>query len=246
MDTCRTFTHRRPTEFSVAPPRPLRPCACSMWLFVRDNGSWSRLDLPGTEWSWKEALIRPERPILLPSEEGRAAGSAIPGSPSSASTGGRFRRIRRPGNHSSVDGACMSKAFLSDSKLGSPRAAAGHLLAAPPIKWGNNRREVSSPKARRASARVSDREDILAGLSEQQRAVARLVTQGLTNPEIAQRLHLSPNTVRNYLSRVMVRLAGIIHGTGRLRSEIREKALLAGETALVECSSDPTRRALPR
>lgn len=66
--------------------------------------------------------------------------------------------------------------------------------------------QVHTPKARSASAELLDREDVLAGLSEQQQEVARLVAQGLTNPEIAERLHLSPHTVRNYLARVMRRL----------------------------------------
>lgn len=64
----------------------------------------------------------------------------------------------------------------------------------------------SDAKGRRASARLLDPENIVAGLTKQQGAVAKLVAQGLTNPEIAARLHLSPHTVRNYLSRVMARL----------------------------------------
>jgi DNA-binding NarL/FixJ family response regulator len=47
---------------------------------------------------------------------------------------------------------------------------------------------------------------VLSALPEQQRNVALLVVAGATNSEIAQRLHLSPHTVRNYLSRIMTRL----------------------------------------
>jgi two-component system response regulator DevR len=48
--------------------------------------------------------------------------------------------------------------------------------------------------------------DPLSGLTEQQRAVAELVALGRTNNEIGSALHLSANTVRNYLSVVMARL----------------------------------------
>jgi two-component system response regulator DevR len=48
--------------------------------------------------------------------------------------------------------------------------------------------------------------DLLLGLTEQQRAVAELVALGRTNSQIAATLHLSANTVRNYLSVVMARL----------------------------------------
>jgi two-component system response regulator DevR len=48
--------------------------------------------------------------------------------------------------------------------------------------------------------------DPLGGLTDQQRAVAELVALGRTNSEIAAALHLSANTVRNYLSVVMARL----------------------------------------
>ncbi len=88
-----------------------------------------------------------------------------------------------------------------------PAAAAGGLaLAAPAVKRGKNARKVSRGRARFASGPFPDPEHVLAGLSKQQRAVAGLVAQGLTNPEIAERLHLSPHTVRNYLARVMGRL----------------------------------------
>ncbi len=49
-------------------------------------------------------------------------------------------------------------------------------------------------------------EDVLAGLTVQQRRVAELVAAGLTNAEIAERLELSVHSVRNYLRRVMRKL----------------------------------------
>lgn len=91
-------------------------------------------------------------------------------------------------------------------KLASPPAARALLLTASSDRQRKNRRRPSRAKARLRSTELPDREEILASLSEQQWAVARLVAQGLTNPDIAERLHLSPHTVRNYLSRVMGRL----------------------------------------
>ena len=45
--------------------------------------------------------------------------------------------------------------------------------------------------------------DPLGSLSDQERQVFDLVGQGLSNPEIADQLHLAPGTVRNYVSRVL-------------------------------------------
>lgn len=44
------------------------------------------------------------------------------------------------------------------------------------------------------------------GLSEQERRVLELVTEGKTNKEIAQVMRLSPKTVKNYLSHVFQKL----------------------------------------
>ncbi len=98
----------------------------------------------------------------------------------------------------------MSTLFASDVKAGSSRSVSTLLLV--PCKAKTKSRTEGSSKARGPSARQPDKTQVVAGLTGQQRAVARLVAQGLTNPEIAERLHLSPHTVRNYLSRVMARL----------------------------------------
>jgi len=44
------------------------------------------------------------------------------------------------------------------------------------------------------------------GLSSQELKVLRLVAEGLTNPEIGARLHLSRHTVKEYLSHAMRKL----------------------------------------
>lgn len=100
----------------------------------------------------------------------------------------------------------MTNLLQARPKPASSRAALPLQIMAPAHKQGKKRRGASRNKARLASAELPDLEDVLTSLSEQQQAVAGLVAQGLTNPEIAERLHLSPHTVRNYLSRVMGRL----------------------------------------
>jgi two-component system, NarL family, response regulator LiaR len=47
---------------------------------------------------------------------------------------------------------------------------------------------------------------IVAELSEREREVLSLLAQGLTNADIAARLHLSEGTVRNYVSAVLTKL----------------------------------------
>ncbi|MFC2030848.1 response regulator [Chloroflexota bacterium] len=42
--------------------------------------------------------------------------------------------------------------------------------------------------------------------TEREMDVLRLLVQGLSNPEIAQRLHLAPGTVRNYVSAILQKL----------------------------------------
>jgi DNA-binding NarL/FixJ family response regulator len=49
-------------------------------------------------------------------------------------------------------------------------------------------------------------EDRLAPLTEQERALLRLLGQGLSNREIGQRLRLAPKTVKNYVSRLLAKL----------------------------------------
>jgi DNA-binding NarL/FixJ family response regulator len=46
----------------------------------------------------------------------------------------------------------------------------------------------------------------VAELSEREREVLSLLARGLTNADIAARLHLSEGTVRNYVSAVLTKL----------------------------------------
>ncbi len=47
---------------------------------------------------------------------------------------------------------------------------------------------------------------LLSDLTEREREVLQLLTQGLSNSEIASRLYLSPGTVRNYVSSILTKL----------------------------------------
>lgn len=48
--------------------------------------------------------------------------------------------------------------------------------------------------------------DHLPGLTPRERVIADLVARGLSNPQIAEQLHLSTKTVANYVSTVMLKL----------------------------------------
>jgi DNA-binding NarL/FixJ family response regulator len=47
---------------------------------------------------------------------------------------------------------------------------------------------------------------LAAELSDREREVLQMITHGLSNTEIAQKLHLSDGTVRNYVSALFVKL----------------------------------------
>ncbi|MFC9355809.1 response regulator [Rhodococcus sp. NPDC057014] len=64
-------------------------------------------------------------------------------------------------------------------------------------------RATSALMSRIRSAR---RDDPLAQLSEQERAVFDLIGEGLTNREIAERLFLAEKTIKNYVSRLLSKL----------------------------------------
>lgn len=53
---------------------------------------------------------------------------------------------------------------------------------------------------------TSQPETALADLTDRERDVLRLIGQGLNNSAIAERLHLAPGTVRNYVSTIIEKL----------------------------------------
>jgi DNA-binding CsgD family transcriptional regulator len=59
-------------------------------------------------------------------------------------------------------------------------------------------------------------------LSEREREVLRLVAHGRTGPEIADELHISPDTARTHVSNAMTKMGA------RSRAQLVAKALGAG------------------
>jgi two-component system response regulator DevR len=91
--------------------------------------------------------------------------------------------------------------YLTLGQLERDEASVGTSLGGV-VDGGRRVRRKAEAHARSGSSQG----DPLDGLTDRQRKVAELVAQGLTNAEIAEELHLSANTVRNYLARVMTRL----------------------------------------
>ncbi|MGL6234199.1 MAG: response regulator transcription factor [Segniliparus sp.] len=52
----------------------------------------------------------------------------------------------------------------------------------------------------------ADQHSPLAGLSEQERTLLELIGEGLTNRQIAERMFLAEKTIKNYVSRLLVKL----------------------------------------
>jgi two-component system, NarL family, response regulator DevR len=57
-----------------------------------------------------------------------------------------------------------------------------------------------------AGQRADGQDDRLALLTDRERAVLRLIGEGLPNREIGERLGLSPKTVKNYVSKLLAKL----------------------------------------
>jgi len=95
-------------------------------------------------------------------------------------------RLELPGGHTALVGMFDS----APDRLGHWELAALRLLA----------RQLSAVTRRLP---VSRRHAALAGLSERQRQVVRLVADGLSNAEIAETLSLAEDSVKKYVSRIL-------------------------------------------
>lgn len=93
------------------------------------------------------------------------------------------------------------EAFLQAVLVGAAGVARRDRLAAALGGDAPRLRDLAAELLDRHGARDTQR--LLAELTPLQRSVAMLVVSGATNSEIAAELHLSPHTVRNYLSRIM-------------------------------------------
>lgn len=97
--------------------------------------------------------------------------------------------------------ATEEEAFLQAVLVGAAGVARSERIAAALRDTSPRLRDLAAELLERHGAR--DTERLLAELTPLQRDVALLVVSGATNGEIARELHLSPHTVRNYLSRIM-------------------------------------------
>ncbi len=78
-----------------------------------------------------------------------------------------------------------------------------------------------------AQSTTSSNPSAVASLSEREREVLRLLTRGFSNKDIAQELHLSQGTVRNYVSAILIKLNV---------SDRTQAAVLALSSGLVDLS----------
>ena len=83
--------------------------------------------------------------------------------------------------------------------------------------------------------RAATASDPLASLTSLERELFALVGEGLTNAEIAERMHLSPGTVRNYVSRLL----------RKLQVERRAQVVALAARRDVERASPSVDRAIP-
>ena len=85
-------------------------------------------------------------------------------------------------------------------------------------------RPYLSPQVQEALARATPQAGDRELLSERERDILRLVRRGLSNPQIAQALALSPNTVRNHLSAIYRKLD--VHSRYEALTIAEERGLL--------------------
>lgn len=98
----------------------------------------------------------------------------------------------------------ISQRGLLMAMLGLRSDLKGSAFAVPPLAWQQAIERppggATSAPLRRATGRQID------WISQREREVIQAVADGLTNKQIAQRLSLSPNTVKRHMTRVMHRL----------------------------------------
>jgi DNA-binding NarL/FixJ family response regulator len=104
-------------------------------------------------------------------------------------TGYLLKDIRRDDLVAAIKGTAAGQSFLDPS-------VAGKVMS----------RAVNTRSGAASHASGDAFEATAASLTEREVAILRLVARGHNNPEIAQRLHLAPGTVRNYVSSILQKL----------------------------------------
>lgn len=117
----------------------------------------------------------------------------------------------------------MAEAEADIEIVGETGSAEEALSRIPPTKQadqGNGSRRLRTASRRRAvpaRPRVTERvlerlrsgnetNDQLAQLTDQERRILDLIAEGLTNRQIADRVHLAEKTVKNYVSNLLMKL----------------------------------------
>lgn len=102
----------------------------------------------------------------------------------------------------------------------------GDALLAPTI----TRRLIERFAQREEPSRATTRHADLSGLTSRELEVLRLLATGLSNAELAERLFLSPTTVKTHVGRILSKL--------ELRDRV-QAVVLAYETGLIAPGTDP-------
>ncbi|MFB8237000.1 response regulator [Kitasatospora purpeofusca] len=107
--------------------------------------------------------------------------------------------------HAGASGFLVKDMALDDILDAIRVVAAGEALLSPSV----TRRLIAEFTARPApaTAPVPVRTDRLAAVTDREREILTLVGRGLSNPEIATELVLSPATVKTYITRLLTKLA---------------------------------------
>jgi DNA-binding CsgD family transcriptional regulator len=157
--------------------------------------------------------------VTLVSSDGFALGTlcAIDARPCSMSPA-QVDGMRALGRQAVAQLELRRLALRSGERIAELRELYGHALAAGAPRPGAVPRPVGS-------------------LTDQELVIVRLVAQGLSNPEIGLRLHLSRHTVKEYLGNAMRKL--------RAGSRV-EAALLAARCGLIELMPPTDARVTPR
>lgn len=106
-----------------------------------------------------------------------------------------------------------ARAYLSDVAPDTKICLLDALRAVTVDEFLQHVREMAPPPSRDGRHRhlhvvaVPSERDALAGLSERELEVVRLVAEGLSNKEISGRLSLSDKTVKNHISHILAKMA---------------------------------------